>query len=319
MRDYNSKYEEDNYENNYDYNPEDDNYDYYQDGSDNGNTMKGYKILIVILIVILGAVSFLYFKQVQNLKADFAIERDTLANRITNLISDMDNIQATNDSMSVSLSIERGKADSLYARLLKERSTSRATIRQYEKEIGTLKTVMQNYIRQIDSLNRLNESLAAENIQYRKQVTSERLRAEAAEERAAEADAKIRVGSIVKAREINIVTLNSSNKEVTRASRATRLRIDFVISANELTNPGNRNVYVRVTGPDGYIMANSDGALFPFEGDQITYSAVREIDYQNGDLPVSIYYSDSAILAGTYLVQVYMDGYMVGSSEVLLK
>ena len=64
MRDYNSKYEEDNYENNYDYNPEDDNYDYYQDGSDNGNTMKGYKILIVILIVILGAVSFLYFKQV---------------------------------------------------------------------------------------------------------------------------------------------------------------------------------------------------------------------------------------------------------------
>ena len=165
MRDYNSKYEEDNYENNYDYNPEDDNYDYYQDGSDNGNTMKGYKILIVILIVILGAVSFLYFKQVQNLKADFAIERDTLANRITNLISDMDNIQATNDSMSVSLSIERGKADSLYARLLKERSTSRATIRQYEKEIGTLKTVMQNYIRQIDSLNRLNESLAAENIQ----------------------------------------------------------------------------------------------------------------------------------------------------------
>lgn len=314
MQDYNSRYD-DNYEDSY----EEDNYDYYQDEPDNGNTMKGYKILIVILIVILGAVSFLYFKQVQNLKADFAIERDTLANRITSLISDIDNIQATNDSMSVSLSVERNKADSLMTRLLQERSTSRATIRQYEKEIGTLKTVMQSYIKQIDSLNRLNESLAAENITYRKQVTSERLRADAAEERAAEADAKIRLGSIVKAREINLVMLNSANKEITRASRATRLRIDFVLSSNELTTPGDRNVFVRVTGPDGYIMANSAGDMFPFEGDQLTYSAVREVDYQNTDLPVSLYYSDSAITEGTYLVQVYMDGYMVGSSEVYLR
>lgn len=315
-----------NYENDYDKNAPADNgsdgyndNDYYYDEPEGGSSMKGYKILILILVVILAAISFLYFKQIQSLKADFAIERDTLANRITNLINDIDNVQFANDTMSMSLSIERNKADSLMTRLLQERSASRATVRKYEKEIGTLKTVMQSYIKQIDSLNRLNESLAAENITYRKQVTTERLRADAAEEKAAEYSDKIRMGSIVKARDINIVPLNNSNKEVTRAARATRLRVDFVLSSNDLTTPGGRNVYVRITGPDGYIMANSEGALFPFEGDQITYSAVREVDYQNDDLPVSLYYSDSAVTAGTYLVQIYLDGYAIGSSEIYLK
>ncbi len=298
----------------------DDYYDYNDEQTTDSRSLKGYKVLVIILIVILGAVSFLYFRQVQQLRADFRIERDTLTNRIVNLIEDIDNIQTANDTISYNLSVERGRADSLMQQLQRERSANRATIRRYEQEIGTLLNTMQHYVKQIDSLNQLNQQLASENITYRRQVTSERLRADAAEERASELNDKVRMGSIVKARDIVLQMINANGKPVTRSSRADRLKIDFVLSANELTNPGPRSVYARIIGPDGYVMANPDGYVFDFEGDQITYSAMRDdVDYQNEDLAIGLYYGGAEVLAGEYQVQIYMDGYLIGEGSALFR
>lgn len=281
--------------------------------------VKGYQIVLVIMTVILVMISFMYFRQVNQIRADFAIERDTLTNRMTALVGDLDQIKTENDTISYQLGVEKHRADSLLQRLSKERSLSLSKIRQYEKELGTLRTVMRGFVAQIDSLNTLNNQLIEENITYRKRVSTERLRAEIAEEKADELSTKVRQGSVLKARNITILALNKNDKEVSRASRAVRLRVDFVLSANELSKPGERMVYARITGPDGYIMAKDAADVFDFEGDKITFSAAREIDYQNDDLPIGLYYNGSGIVGGKYLVEIYVDGYQVGSSEIIIK
>lgn len=58
---------------------------------------------------------------------------------------------------------------------------------------------MKSYIRQIDSLNTLNKKLINENVTYRKEISSAKLRAEMAEEKAAELDNKVRVGAVIRA------------------------------------------------------------------------------------------------------------------------
>ena len=204
-------------------------------------------------------------------------------------------------------------------KLQNERNISRATIRRYEKEINTMRNIMRNYVRQIDSLNQLNRSLTQENVAYRQQVNDERVRAQAAEERATEVSNRVKVGSIVRARDIVLSALNTNDRVVPRASRAVRLRVDFILTANELATPGERNVYVRITGPDGYVLAGDVSSLFDYEGDKLTYSAVREIDYQNKDLEVGLYYNGEGITSGTYSVEIYMDGYMIGTAEAYLK
>mgnify|MGYP003623526636 CR=1 FL=1 len=204
-------------------------------------------------------------------------------------------------------------------KLQNERNLNRATIRKYEKELGTMRTIMQRYVKQIDSLNTLNRALAEENVNIRRQATSERLRAEAAEERVTELDRKVQQGQVVKARDVMITAIGANDRVVPRASRAERLRIDFVLVANDLATPGSRNVYARLTGPDGYVLAGDTESLFDFEGDKITYSAVREIDYQNDDLAVALYYNGSGIISGKYVVEIFMDGARIGFGEVMLK
>lgn len=282
-------------------------------------SLKGYKIVIVLLAVILVAVSGLYYYQSSQLKKEFAIERDTLANRMMAVRENLENLRTTNDSLNHSIVQERERTDSVMEALVKERNITRATIRKYEKELGTMRSIMSGYINTIDSLDKLNRKLITENVGMKKQITSERLRAEIAEERAEDMDIKIRQGSRVIARDIRLLPLNNSDREVSRVNRAARLMVDFVLSANNLTNPGNRPVYVRITGPEGYVLANPQASTFDFEGEPLIYSAMREVDYQNNDLGVGIYYNGSDISAGNYRVEIFMDGMMIGSTEVMLR
>ena len=294
--------------------------DRHEDVPAAAKSLKGYKVVVVLLAVVLVAVSGLYFYQSYQQKADFAIERETLMGDMQALSDDYAGLQTSNDSLNYSIVLERERTDSVLLALANERNVSRATIRRYEKELGTMRSIMAGYISTIDSLGKLNRRLIDENVSMRRDITTERLRADMAEERANDADVKIRQGSRVIARDINIVALNNNDKEVTRVGRAARLRIDFTLSANDLANPGTRTIYARITGPDGYVLANPSAATFDFEGDPTVYSAAREdVDYQNADLPVSIYYRAQDIVAGNYKVEIFMDGLSIGSRQIALR
>ena len=284
--------------------------------------LKGYRVMLIVLIVLVAALTAFFILQVNTLKEnrDYMTEqRDTLANRLSTMMTGFDDLQTENDTINANLEIERVRADSLMDRLKQERNWNASKIRQYEKELGSLRQIMQGYVRQIDSLNTLAQNLQRENVEYRRQASTLQLRAETAEERAQELDVKVRRGAVILARNIRLLALNNNDKEVTRANRAARLRVDFVLTANELAEPGTREVYVRITGPDGYVMANASNATFDADGERLTYSASRQIDYDNADLPVNVYYNGSGIVAGNYSVEVYLDGQRIGSNEIVLR
>ena len=302
------------YRNDYDY-------DERPEGSAD-KSIRGYRVVIILLAVILAAMSVFYFNIHRQQQADYEllrIERDTIQSNLSHLMEDFDNLQVENDSISLSLGAERLRADSLMERLQKERSWSYAKIKQYEKEVGTLQSLMRNYLRQIDSLNTLNKQLITENVGYRKTISAISQRAELAEEKAAELDNRVKQGSVLRARNIRLTPLNAKSKEVSRIKNAARLRTDFVLAANELTTPGDKTIYVRILAPDGYVLSTEGAPAFDFEGERLSYSAERSIDYQNEDLEVGIFYTGSGFTAGTYTVQLYAEGRLIGSNQIVMR
>ena len=286
-------------------------------------TLKGYKVIIVCLVAVLALITFQHFRLTADLKQEFRIERDTLNSQLNGLISEIDQINLRNESVNNELrsniAYERSKADSLMARLKKERNMNMEKLRKYEKELGTLRTVMRRYVHQIDSLNSLNKKLAAENVGYRQRVAAETSRANIAEEAAQDLRNKIKKGAIVKARNVQIGAYNSAGSPMTRASRSSKFKTDLTLTANELTIPGERTIYVRIIGPDGAVLSGGADCIMEFEGDVISYSAEREIDYNGQDLDVSIYYTNENLTSGVYVAEVYMDGYKIGTAEVSLR
>lgn len=303
------------------YTPEFDEDNYSQQPEPN-KAMRGYRIVIIILSVILVALSALYYSihRQQTLDNDLLrADRDSIQNDLGRVMEDYDNLQISNDTITASLNIERQRADSLMGRMKKERSWNLSKIREYQSQVKLLRSIAEGYVRQIDSLNTLNKKLITENISFRKEISTAHMRADMAEEKAAELDNKVRAGAIIKARSIRLTPLNAKGKEVSRVKSAERLRADFVLTANELSIPGSKTVYVRITSPDGYVLTTETQPTFSFEGERLTYSASRDVDYQNQDLDVGIYYNNSGFTAGAYRIQLYCDGYLIGTGEVALR
>ena len=310
-------------ENKQGYDPSEFEEDDYMTPHPDQNSIRGYRIVIIILSVILVALSALYYgihRQQMRDNELLQADRDSIQSDLGRLMTDYDNLQISNDSISANLTIERERADSLMTRLKKERSWNLAKIKQYEKEVGTLRSIMKSYVRQIDSLNTLNKKLIKENVSYRKEISSANLRAEMAEEKAAELDNKVRIGAVLRARDISLTALNVNSREVTRVKNASRLRVDFVLSANELAEPGNKAIYVRITSPDGYVLTTEEMPTFEFEGERLSYSAMREVEYDNTkDLDVGIFYTSKGFTAGTYRIQLYCEGRLIGQAEIAMR
>ena len=296
----------------------DDEYDEYQEQEVDNKAVRGYRIVIIILAVILVALSAVYFNMHRQQQQEYQLleqDRTKIQGDLDSLIVSFDDLKIKNDSIAASLE----EANQIMEQLKNERRLNYAKIRAYEKEVGTLRTVMQGYIRQIDSLNNINQKLTKENVNYKKQISTQKLRAEMAEERAQELTNKVRAGAVIRARSITLKPLNEKGKEITRVQKAARLYVDFALSANDLAEPGNRPVYVCVTSPEGYLIANANAATFSFEGEPKVYSEVREVDYDCSDLGVGIYVSGNGFTAGTYHVEIYVDGHLAGANDIALR
>lgn len=249
---------------------------------------------------------------VESARRIFEDENSMLQRNAEDLVTELEGLKDQNDTMM----LKYQEAVVMLEQLQREKTYNYEQLAKYKKEVATLRNVMKGYLRQIDSLNTINSNLQAQNIQYKKEINTAQLRADVAEEKADELNTKVRIGSVIQASGIRMTALNAKSNEVKRMRLAKRLKVDFDLTANELAEPGEKSVYLRILGPDGYLLAPSEVILFSFEGDEMRASAVRKVDYENESVPVSIFYDGETFTNGTYTVEIYVDGRLSGSKEI---
>lgn len=305
-------------ENRYDYEPEE-GYGYENEENEAiKKSLRGYRVVVILLAIVLAGLSILYFNINRQQKLDYEllmVDRDSIQSDLTSLIGEYDNLKYKNDTIAEQLN----KANEMITQLKRERRWNYNKIKQYQKEVGTLRSVMKNYLRQIDSLNTINKRVIGENVSLRKEISTANLRADVAEEKASELQNRVQQGAVLRARDIGLNALNASGKELTRVKNAVTLRADFTISANELASTGNITIYLAITSPDGYLLTTDAMPTFSFQGSNKGYSAAREVDYQNEDIDVSIFYNGSGFIPGTYKVELFTNSNLIGSTEVAMR
>lgn len=284
-------------------------------------------ILVTLLLVVSLFFSFQYFElnsKYPNLEEELKIaqearklfeEQNSLLQRdAESLVAELDELKEVNDSLVPRYE----EAVVMLEQLQREKTYNYEQLNKYKREVETLKGIMKGYVKQIDSLNTVNKGLVAENTNYRREISTAQQRADVAEEKAQEAEIKVRRGSVIQTGGIRMVPINDRDREV-KIKRATRLRTDFELTSNELAEPGEKEVYLCIYGPDGYPLASDPMILFMYEGDEIMASAMRKVDYANRAVPVSIYYNSGKLESGTYKVEIYVDGRLSGTQETYIE
>jgi len=98
------------------------------------------------------------------------------------------------------------------------------------------------------------------------------------------------------------------------------VRVDFVLRANKVTPAGEKPIFLRIIRPDQVVLGSPELELIDYNGEQIPASASRVINYENEDLPVSIFWNnDGEIVPGEHTVELYSEGKQIGRSSFVLK
>ena len=282
-------------------------------------------IIIALLIIIIGGVSFFAYRQVQENKEMtelFAIEKEEMENEYTTFATQYDELQVqiSNDSLRQKLEDEKLKTQRLLEEVRQVKASNAAEITRLRKELKTVRAVLQSYVVQIDSLNRINQALTTENKEVKKKYNEATRQINTLAEEKKTLNEKVSLAAQLDATNIQIVTKNKRGKETTKVKNVKKIAVSFTIVKNITAKTGERAIYVRIAQPDNQILYKSETDTFPYENRDLTYSIKKYIEYTGEEQDVTVYWDVEEYLpAGTYNIYIFADGTMIGEASFSMK
>lgn len=243
-------------------------------------------------------------------------EKQQLENELNGLIVEYDSLKSQNDSLAGQLTAEQDKI----RQLLRRQASSATKIKMYERELETLRKVMRSYIVQIDSLNQRNQELTAENIMVQEKLTKVSSDLEEVSRQHEILSSTVKIAQKLNAKNVIAEGLNKNSKETSKIKKIVKIRVCCTIRENNVAEPGNKTIYLQIIRPDDVVLSSPEAGMFEYDGESLVYSAKRDLEYANEDIEMCIYWdATEELIAGTYFVSLYAEGYEIGTGTLMLK
>ena len=275
--------------------------------------------LIVILVIGIGVVAYMYYQKSQNLVAienQLTSEKDSLSYELKDLMVSYDSLKTDNDSMNLKLEIEQEKI----RKLLGIQRSNYEKIRLYRKELNTLREIMKSYIIQIDSLSLKNQELMTENKEVRTQLEDAHKSNVELSQVKQDLTSKVEMASVLSAKNVEAIGLNSRSKEKDKWDKVVKLRICFTLRENPIVPAGTKNVFIKIVRPDEITLTSPDNLYIEIAEEQVAMTAMRQVEYDNQDIEMCIFWDNNGeLIAGTYNVFLYAEKNVIGNTSFTLK
>lgn len=220
--------------------------------------------------------------------------------------------QITNDSIIAQLTAEQLKTERLLKELKEVKSSNAREITRLKKELATCRAVIRSYVLEIDSLNRLNQTLVAENSQVKAQYAEANRQIAGLSSEKANLSEKVAIAAQLDAIGIELSMLDKKNKSTSKVSKCKKLKLNFALAKNVTAASGNKTIYARITSPAGSVLGGAGS--FAYENKNLQATAKKSVEYGGKETPITLYWDvTQALEAGTYHVSIFADGNMIGS------
>ncbi len=289
--------------------------------------------LFVISFFVFTTVAFAYLyveeKGAKNNVAAENIQLDDEKNAVQTELNDMLKQYELMETDNVELQGEIDQQIEKIEDLIKKAKNNNWTIHKLRKETESLRSIMKGYVETIDSLNTANIELTAENKRVgQKLVNKEKQYSELSKVKD-ELAGKVKIGAQIEAFDLTVAAQrmkrDNEARETTRAERAEQIRVCFTLDDNAIAKSGKKDIHLRIIDPNGKVLAEAEDkkTLFEFEGVKGLYSSKYDIIYDNAELDMCLLWKKSnpeeLLSLGNYIVEVYVDDYLAGTSKLELR
>ena len=282
-------------------------------------------IAVSVLVIALIGITYSLFTEKQSnreLIEEFALEKEDLENEYTRFAQQYDELKLTvsNDSLSILLEQEQIKTQRLLEELRTVKISNATEIRRLKKELASLRKIMIGYINQIDSLNKLTNQQKQVIAEVTQKYNAASRQISNLSEEKKNLNKKVTLAAQLDATNIWIEPKNKRDKKVKKVKDIVKFAIGFTIVKNITAETGERTLYVNIYKPNNEVLTKNAANTFEYENRSLPYSIKKYIEYNGEEQSITVFWNvEEYLSAGTYRVDIFADGTMIGSQRFELE
>ncbi len=317
------------------------------------NKPKNSNLLLWSIIALLVAAGAYFFIQKNKLSKEVDdnelrleevnLEQQSLNKEYNAAIARLDNMKTENAIMDSLIQSKNGVIGGLQEeiqRILSDQNASQGELKKAKNLIAQLEDLSVTFKKQIISLKRENIELTENNrsLAQEKKITeieNEDLKQKEVvlTEEKKELQTTVEVGSVLSANSISMNVINKKRnllgkekeKSTTKAKKADLLEVNFALGVNRIIESGDQTIYIAVKGPNGNIIhskGNATGTIQLDKGGTQQYTTKKNVSYTKGKNSYNIKTNcvpTDKFEPGTYSVELFHKGYLIGQDNITLK
>ncbi len=278
--------------------------------------------ILAVALIALGIYTVSFYNEEKENQQILQNEKAVIEDELNDLIVKYDEAIATNEVMDQDL-IDARQRISVLLDSVKDSEANLVLISRYRREIGALRSEKDRLFRVVDSLSNQNRLLAT-TIDSTNTVLAARTRmSDSLQQTNQSLSTKVDRAAQLKVTSLKGegVIVRNNGKLVTnnRTRRIDQIRTCFTVTANPLSDAGEKQMYVQVYNPENELVG--DEMAVQHDGGVMVYSAASKVYYENEELDVCILSNTDRdkLMEGTYKVYVYAGQQLIGTSSFNLR
>jgi uncharacterized protein YdcH (DUF465 family) len=302
-----------------------------------GNKREKFYIAIIIFLLLMNCgAGYLWYKDntakndLQVVKAELDTQYQTLLTDLDAKKTELDQYKGKNAELDSVIAARQQEIDKYRGEiegLLKKGKITAAELGKARELIKQLQSENAEFQRKVDELTKNNEILTAENQTLGQTLEQEKATTAQLNDEKTKLSKKVELGSLLKLATVSVVGIkaksNGKEVETKRVKQVQQLRITFETGENKVLESGTLPLYIRIINPKGETISVADQGSGTFkaadDNSNIQFSKKADIDFQNTNKKVTVYWGSNITAEGKYKVEVYQSGYLIGRGETELK
>ncbi|CAM1339012.1 hypothetical protein [Tenacibaculum aestuarii] len=290
----------------------------------------GFTAFLILLVVIIGVLSYQNAKDYSELKAVFELDKEELEQELTSIIKDYKQASFKKNEYSLRLKDELEKVVQLRDSVKNLKEADYRFIRYYRKRTKILIEENHKLFEKINYLSSINDELLSKNDSVNQALLFKEhqntklfsINNQLNKERKVLKE-KVAIAEVIEISTIKAEALkkrkNGKYTSTTRSEKVNAFKIEFDLLENKVASPGPKEVHIQITD-------NNNNVVAPIKDDcahnnkKTPCSDVLIADYNNRQLSmVSFVNINNKINAGVYHINTFVNGINVGNNSLALK
>ena len=285
-------------------------------------------IVLGVIAILLAVKVFLDYREKQELQAFYQTEMEAAKVKLDDINTELQLKIKEIDSLGGDVNdllIAQEQITEERDQLQRTRTANRQLIGRLRRKTDGYEELLREKDKEIKKLREVNEVLVTENTDLK--VDKNQLNKSIVElsEDKVQLEEKVQIASQLKAEEIQVIAVAKSGKErtgVLKNRQLAKLKVAFKIGKNEVAPLEAKEIMIRVIDENDQVIfdVNRGSGSFIIDSKETFYTASQDILFDNsGQQLTFIYEKGSTYDPGTYKMEVFTDGYMMGAVSFAVK